>query len=185
MTNSAYEEIGEIDGAIATRAEAEYNKLTPEQQLSAQQLLKRLAGPNAAETYTLRRADLSEIDASIHEVVRALTDARLLVTDFDTVTGHATVEVAHEALLQVRTRFHGWLVDADREFLLWRQRLSGTLFDWDRLGRDEGVLLRGALLAEAEQCAASRRELWTAPADSSISTRGTRRSYFPQPTGVS
>jgi signal transduction histidine kinase len=38
-----------------------------------------------------------------------------------------------------------------REFYLWRQRLDGRLQEWEEKGQDEGALLRGAPLTEAEQ----------------------------------
>jgi MinD-like ATPase involved in chromosome partitioning or flagellar assembly/Tfp pilus assembly protein PilF len=41
-------------------------------------------------------------------------------------------------------------LDADREFLLWRQQLRTYLADWDRSGRDSGAFLSGTLLAEAQ-----------------------------------
>ncbi|MGZ5131575.1 MAG: KGGVGR-motif variant AAA ATPase [Caldimonas sp.] len=42
-----------------------------------------------------------------------------------------------------------WL-DADREFLIWRQQLRTYLADWERSGRDTGAFLSGTLLAEAQ-----------------------------------
>jgi hypothetical protein len=62
-------------------------------------------------------------------VVKALADARLLVTRRDETTGAETAEVAHEALIRGWARLRGWL-DADREFLLWHQRLREWLGEW-------------------------------------------------------
>jgi MinD-like ATPase involved in chromosome partitioning or flagellar assembly/tetratricopeptide (TPR) repeat protein len=42
-----------------------------------------------------------------------------------------------------------WL-EADREFLIWRQQLRTYLADWERSGRDTGAFLSGTLLAEAK-----------------------------------
>ncbi len=41
-------------------------------------------------------------------------------------------------------------LEADREFLIWRQQLRTYLGDWDRSGRDSGAFLSGTLLAEAQ-----------------------------------
>jgi MinD-like ATPase involved in chromosome partitioning or flagellar assembly/tetratricopeptide (TPR) repeat protein len=42
-----------------------------------------------------------------------------------------------------------WL-EADRDFLIWRQQLRTYLADWERSGRDRGALVSGTLLAEAQ-----------------------------------
>ena len=78
-----------------------------------------------------------------------LADARLRVTDRDPASGEETVEVAHEALIRGWQELRGWL-DRDREFLLWRQRIRTQTGIWEDSGRDEGALLREALLREAQ-----------------------------------
>jgi WD40 repeat protein len=74
---------------------------------------------------------------------------RLLTFDRDPVTRGPTVEVAHEALIREWGRLRRWL-DEDRELLLWQQRLRAGLHQWEASEQDEGALLRGAPLAEAE-----------------------------------
>jgi WD40 repeat protein len=74
---------------------------------------------------------------------------RLLTFDRDPVTRGPTVEVAHEALIREWGRLRRWLAE-DREFLLWQQRLRAALHQWAASEQDEGALLRGAPLAEAE-----------------------------------
>ncbi|MGW5237012.1 nSTAND1 domain-containing NTPase, partial [Streptomyces nodosus] len=101
LTHTAYEAVGEVVGAIATRAEEMYSALSPQQQDTARQLLTRLVrvAPIGEEGEDARRrtpvvevAGLARVD----EVIAALTDTRLLVTDSDE-RGRPTVEVAHEA----------------------------------------------------------------------------------------
>lgn len=87
--------------------------------------------------------------------MQSLADARLMTTGRDEATGQETVEVAHEALIRGWERLRRW-VEEDREFLTWRQRLEATLREWERLERDEGALLRGGRLAEAERWLAER-----------------------------
>ena len=91
----------------------------------------------------------------IDQVVRKLADARLLVTTIDTQHGQETVEIVHDVLIRNWDRLRSWL-DEDREFLRWRQRLQADLAKWERTARDEGTLLRGILLAEAERWLAER-----------------------------
>jgi hypothetical protein len=72
-----------------------------------------------------------------------------------------TVEVAHEALIRHWQRLKAW-VDGDREFLLWRERFRALLAEWQRRGRDPGVLLPPALLLEAERWLGERGDTLSA-----------------------
>ncbi len=160
LTHVAYEDIGEVVGAIAQQAEKIFKYFTPEQQKTVRLVFSRLvrvARPEEGGEDTRQRANLGDLDAKAQQVAQALTDARLLVTGRDEATGEETVEVAHEALIRNWARLRSWL-DEDREFLLWRQRLRADLAEWLHTKRDEGTLLRGALLAEAERWLAERAE---------------------------
>jgi hypothetical protein len=72
----------------------------------------------------------------------------LLVTARAAGAEEETVEVAHEALIRNWERLVNWL-KADREFLLWRERLRALLEAFDPV--DPETLLRGPLLDEAER----------------------------------
>jgi WD40 repeat protein len=61
-----------------------------------------------------------------------------------------SVEVAHEVLIQNWNRLQEWL-NEDREFLLWRQRLTGLLAEWERAQANDEALLRGPLQVEAQK----------------------------------
>jgi WD40 repeat protein len=67
-----------------------------------------------------------------------------------------TVEIAHEALIQEWGRLKQWLED-DRSFRLWQERLRAACRQWQMNQQDEGGLLRGALLLEAEKWFQQRR----------------------------
>jgi len=156
LTHEAYEQIGGVAGAIARRAEAEYDCLNEEEKQLARRVFLRLVAPGERTEDTRRRATLAELGKEARPVVKALADARLVTTGRDEATGQETVEVAHEALIRGWERLRGW-VDEDREFLTWRKRLEVALREWQRLGRDEGALLRGRRLAEAKRWLAARR----------------------------
>jgi hypothetical protein len=47
-------------------------------------------------------------------------------------------------------------MNADRRFRAWQERLRFGLRQWEAAGRDEGALLRGVPLAEAEDWAVER-----------------------------
>jgi WD40 repeat protein/tRNA A-37 threonylcarbamoyl transferase component Bud32 len=160
LTHSAYDSLGQVAGAIATRAEAEFDMLAPAQQTQVRHVFTRLvrvAEPEQGGEDTRQRTVLSEFAQQAQEVVRRLAaaDSRLLVTGRDESTGKETAEVAHEALIRKWNRLRSW-VNEDREFLLWRQRLAMGLGEWERTGRDDGALLRGSSLVEAERWTAER-----------------------------
>src|SRR5205823_805797 len=58
------------------------------------------------------------------------------------------VEIVHEALITHWERLRLWMA-TDRSFRLWQERLRSVCVQWEASNRDEGALLRGALLAEA------------------------------------
>lgn len=158
LTHAAYEEIGEVRGAIAKHADQTLASLDPDQVRSVQGVFTRLvqvAGPEQAAADARRRVDLAELTPYTRELVQKLTDARLLVMGRDVGSGEETVEVAHEALIRNWKQLHEWL-SSDREFLLWRQQLRTMAGIWEESGRNEGALLRDALLREAQVRAAGR-----------------------------
>jgi WD40 repeat protein/serine/threonine protein kinase/DNA-binding XRE family transcriptional regulator len=109
------------------------------------------AGENSTQ-YTPRNTEhesISNLPSPISQVIDLFGQYRLLTFDRDPVTRGPTVEVAHEALIREWGQLRRWL-DEDREFLLWQQRLRAGLRQWDISQQDEGALLRGAPLAEAE-----------------------------------
>jgi WD40 repeat protein len=93
---------------------------------------------------------------TIESIIDTFGQYRLLTFDRDPVTRGPTVEVAHEALIREWERLRQWL-DNDREFLMWQQRLRAGLHQWEASEQDEGALLRGAPLAEAENWLNQRR----------------------------
>jgi len=160
LTHAAYEESGEVSGAMAQRAEVVFATLSPTQQEGVHRLLTRLVwvGDQAELTLATRqRAPVSELGEKSRQVLMVMTDARLLVIGKLGAGGEETAEVAHEALIRHWERLRGWL-DEDREFLLWRRRLQTALAEWGRTNREEGALLRGTPLREAERWISERLE---------------------------
>jgi hypothetical protein len=90
------------------------------------------------------------------ELVKQLADNRLVVTS-QNAANQETVEVVHEALIRNWGEFRQWM-NADRSFRAWQERLRGGMYQWQQTQRDEGALLRGAALAEAEEKLKQRRE---------------------------
>ncbi len=153
LTNAAYDEIGGVDGAIAKRAETQFNSLSKEQQGFMLRFLSRLvrvasAGEEGSDTR--QRINLKDFDDRTRSIAQTFVNARLLMMSRNEPTNEETVEVTHEALIRRWPLLHN-LIDTDRDFLLWRQRLIILFGEWQRTKQDKGALLRGAQLEEASK----------------------------------
>jgi tetratricopeptide (TPR) repeat protein len=156
LTHSRYEQIGQLSGAIAQRAEKVIRSLTPPQQEVARHILTRLVRLAEEGTeHTRQRVasaalyseELLNKDAS-RQVLGLLTEARLVTVVTASDCRQQMVEIVHEALVRRWPRLSQWL-EEDREILVWRQRLGFIIQEWQQTGRDDGFILRGSLLDEA------------------------------------
>ena len=162
LSLAAYREVGGIDGAVAHRAEAIYADLSPAQREVARRVLLRLVEPSETGEHGRRRVDLRELPgttdapATVSGLVDELVSARLLATGG--APGESQwVEVTHEALLRGWPRLAGW-IEEDRAGLWVHRRLTAAAEEWDRFGRDDEALYRGAPLAEAAAWAEDRSD---------------------------
>jgi WD40 repeat protein len=154
LTHAAYEDIGRADGALARYAEEVFNALERADQERARRIFVQLVRPGAGTEDTRRLASRAEVGAANWPLTQHLADKRLVVTGSD-VAGNETVEVAHEALIQNWGRLQDWM-EADRAFRIWQEGLRAAQRQWDTSQRDEGALLRGAPLVQAESWLAER-----------------------------
>ncbi|MGD9029325.1 MAG: BTAD domain-containing putative transcriptional regulator [Anaerolineae bacterium] len=158
LTHAAYERIGRVKGALARYADEVYKALGESERESARRVLAQLVQPGEGTEDTRRVATRAELGQENWAVVQHLADQRLVVMDRDPAGGE-TAELLHEALIQGWEQFRAWM-EADRAFRTWQERLRVGLRAWEAADRDEGALLRGAPLAEAEGWLAERgREL--------------------------
>lgn len=148
LHHEAYHVMGQLEGAIATKAESIYGRLSAQDQRRVQQIFLRLVRPGEGEADTRRRATSSELGAEMQGLVKTLSDERLVVTSRVTGSEEDTIEVSHEALIRHWAQLKGW-VDADRQFLAWQQRLNAMRKEWDKSQRSADLLLRGLPLREA------------------------------------
>ncbi|MCB0197767.1 MAG: PD40 domain-containing protein, partial [Anaerolineae bacterium] len=155
LTHAGYETVNGVKGALTRHADTVFAKLTPAEQETARRLFTQLVRPGERTDDTRRLALRSELNPEDWRLAQRLADARLIVTGRN-AAGQETVEVAHEALIRDWERLRHWL-DADREFLFWQQRLRNGLRQWRASDQDDGALLRGAPLAEAENWLNQRR----------------------------
>ncbi|ELS54291.1 nSTAND1 domain-containing NTPase [Streptomyces viridochromogenes] len=148
LTMAGYEAAGCLDGAIARTAEQVYGRFTEDQAAAARRVLLRLVAPGDGTPDTRRPVERAELPGTGREdtaqVLEALTRARLLILDRD------TVELAHEALITAWPRLHGW-IEEDRERLRVHRNLTEAAHAWQELNREEGALYRGSRLAAAQE----------------------------------
>ncbi len=156
LTLAAYEEHGGLQGAIGRKAEQLYLGLPAPQRDLAREVFLRLVTVDDGGVDSRRRVrtgELAQLDADEQDIDRVLEvfgHHRLMTFDRDPATRGPTVEVAHEALLREWDRLRGW-IEAVREDLRTRQRISAAAQEWEDSDRDASVLLRGARLELAEQ----------------------------------
>jgi WD40 repeat protein/basic membrane lipoprotein Med (substrate-binding protein (PBP1-ABC) superfamily)/transcriptional regulator with XRE-family HTH domain len=160
MTLSGYTASGGVRGAIAETAEAVFaDQFNIEQKAIARRIFLRLTelGDDTASGDTRRRARLQELILDPDEaettqnVLKALADARLVITSQD------SVEVAHEALIREWPTLRGWL-EENRDGLRLHRHLTEAAQDWAARQREADVLYRGARLAQACEWASSHLE---------------------------
>ncbi|MBD0345293.1 MAG: pentapeptide repeat-containing protein [Coleofasciculus sp. Co-bin14] len=150
LTHQAYSEIGEVAKALSNHAEGVYGKLSEQEQKQAQRIFLQLVHSQEGTKDTRWVATRGEVGEDCWGfLIQRLVDARLVVTGRNKATGAETVEVAHEALIREWERLRGWVQD-DYEFNIWRGRLRTFLRQWKDANKDDGTLLRGAPLVEAE-----------------------------------
>lgn len=154
ITWEAYKRLGGGRLALANSANAFYDGLIPEDKVTAQRILLRLVRPTEGLEVTSNRVRLEtllqigEARDRLKRVLEKLFEARLLrVTEGD-VASDTQVEVAHEALIRNWPLLVEWL-DAERDRMRKRMRLTAAAEQWNSLGRTNDALWRGALLDEA------------------------------------
>ncbi len=150
LTITAYDSIGGVERALACYAESLYNKLTPEEQQRAQHIFVQLVQPGEDTGDTRRAASKNDIgEEDWNFAATTLAASRLIITEGSEKSGEK-VSLVHEALIKEWRRLGEWL-EGDREFRAWQERLRTAMHQWEQSGHDEGALLRGTLLVEAEQ----------------------------------
>ncbi|NEQ75679.1 MAG: hypothetical protein F6K23_23115 [Okeania sp. SIO2C9] len=164
LTHQAYEEIGQVSGALTRYADDKFSKLKPEEQQQVHRIFVQLVRPGAGTEDTRRVATRAELNQKNWNLVKKLADARLVVTSRTVVSsetennsGQETVEVVHEALIRNWGQLKEWM-ENDREFRAWQERLRGAMHQWEEMKRDKGQLLRGVALLQAQEQLKDRRD---------------------------
>jgi WD40 repeat protein len=156
LTHQIYEEIGQVEGALARHANEKYGNLTDEEKEKVQRIFIQLVRPGEGVEDTRRIAMKAELGEQSWSLVKKLADARLVVTNRNAAS-QETVEVVHEALIRNWGELREWM-EKNRVFRAWQERLRTAKKQWEAMNRDSGSLLRGAALAEAAERLKERLE---------------------------
>jgi hypothetical protein len=156
LTHAAYQHMGKVQGALARHADLSYGKLSAAQKEQARRIFIQLVQPGEDRQDTGRVATKAELGEERWKLVTQLADDRLVITS-QNAANQETVEVVHEALILNWEELRQWM-KADRSFRAWQERLRFSMLQWQKMQRDEGALLRGAVLKEAEEKLKQHRE---------------------------
>ena len=158
LTRASYDAMGGITGALAAHADAVLAGMSSSLRTIARRIFEQLITPE--RTRALANVDeLLQLPGDPDEITRVLEDlshARLIVTDTGT-TGDGTVELIHEALIHGWPTLRRWLDENqdDAEFL---DRLRTAARAWHLNDRNDGLLWRGQVAAEARRMADRLRD---------------------------
>ena len=155
LTHEDYDAIGGVDGALTGYADEVYEGLEQADQEKARHIFTQLVHPGQQTNDTRRLSHQAELGEENWALVHRLADARLVVIGRDP-NGQETVELVHETLIRSWNRLQTWL-SKDRSFRIWQERLRAALHQWEASDEDDGALLRGVPLSEAEEWLIERR----------------------------
>jgi len=165
LTLAGYLEAGGVTGSLSRSAEAAWAGLDEEGRETARRLLVRLADTDEGGALIRRPVPLAELDLDgdrgtvSRTVIDGFVARRLLSLDGE------RLDVVHEALLTGWPRLTRWL-DEDAAGRAVRRHLTPTAQEWQRRGRPDDELYRGARLGAAlDWAAAADDELTTAERD--------------------
>lgn len=162
LTYQAYRDLGELEGALATRANEVFAQLRGDVQGQMSTVFRALVtvGAGSEGKVTRKRAPLSLFPSGTpsRELVEAFIAARLFYTEV-APDGSPVVDIAHEALLTHWEPARQWL-SVDRELLRIRDGVSAAADHWQSKRRAADLLLaRGLPLEEATRLVRAGFEL--------------------------
>jgi energy-coupling factor transporter ATP-binding protein EcfA2 len=154
ITWEAFQRLGGGRLALANSADAFYQSLIPEEQMTARRILLRMVRASDGLEITSSRVRLDSLHSTgeaqdrVDRVLDKLILARLVRLTQGDVVSDSQVEIAHEALVRNWPTLVAWL-EEERDSIRQRQRLTDTAQHWATLGRAQGALLPATLLHEA------------------------------------
>ena len=152
LTDKSYRDIGAIQGALASHADAVVGALSATDQRLVRTVLLQLVTPEhtrAIKSVSEIR-ELTDRPDDVQRTIDQLVDARLLVVQRGNAGIGATVEIVHESMIHSWPTLARWL-DDNQEDAAYLEQLRIAAKQWDSKARAVGLLWRGAAEAEARR----------------------------------
>ena len=144
LSLKAYKALGGVQGAVQKRAESALQGLPVNSDMVLPKLFAHLVEVNEQEVATRRRVLQSLLIDDVKTVADALTEARLLVAGKGK-DNQATLEVAHETVLNGWQRLQQWILD-HAESLRARRDLEKAADEWLKSKHHSSALRSGKVL---------------------------------------
>ncbi|WP_240359723.1 serine/threonine-protein kinase [Pyxidicoccus trucidator] len=152
LTESAYQRLGGITGALATHADSVLARMSASERNLVRAVFLRLVTPERTRAIVSQEElrELSGNTGELRQVIDHLVQARLLVTQTGGGANGASVELVHESLI------HGWptllrWLDEGQEDAAFIEQLRNAARQWQAKARDTGLLWRGEMVDEARR----------------------------------
>ena len=150
LTESSYEELGGVAGALAQHADAVLAGMSQPQQAVARAVFERLVTPE--RTRALVRVDelhaLHRDPGLVDGIVQHLTETRLVVIERGVDGADRTAELVHDSLIVRWPTLVRWL-DDNQDDAAMLARLRTAARDWERSGHAAGLLWTGQVARAA------------------------------------
>jgi hypothetical protein len=160
LTITAYQAMRGVQGVIAHHADMIFNRLNKEQQDVLRRILLSLLDVSEAGEVVLGQVLKDELvfpDVANHTVVPIINQlsepvSRLItMQQFPRPTVRPMeLSITHEAFIQAWDKFQQWIAE-HLENLKYESELRRAAANWEASEHDEGYLLRGAKLTQAEK----------------------------------
>ena len=141
LTQSSYDALGGVAGALATHADEVIAGFAGSDQRLVRLIFQQLVTPERTRAI-VDTGELRELGGDVDRILGLLVTARLLVV-------HSTaVELVHESLIKSWPTLRRWL-DENQEDAAFLAQVRAAAQQWDHRGRVEGLLWRNEAMDEA------------------------------------
>jgi serine/threonine protein kinase len=152
LTESAYQSIGGIAGALASHADSVLASMTNAERTLVRALFLRLVTPERTRAIVSvdELRELTKDSGEMQRLIDHMVQARLLVVQTGGGATGATVEIVHESLLHSWPTLKRWL-DEGQEDAGFLEQLRNAARQWQAKNFDNNLLWRGELVEEAQR----------------------------------
>ncbi|WNG63109.1 protein kinase [Archangium gephyra] len=150
LTESAYQSIGGIAGALATHADSVLASMSNAERILVRAVFLRLVTPERTRAIVSvdELRELTKDSGEMSRLIDHLVQARLLVVQTGGGATGATVEIVHESLLHSWPTLKRWL-DEGQEDAGFLEQLRNAARQWQAKSFDNNLLWRGEMVEEA------------------------------------